>query len=255
MRPWRIGSRPPRGPLPTPGASATASWADDTKLILETRDHVRRAALRAPRHGLVRHGHASRSVLPPLVKLAPRHVRGIRPAPRAFHAGNVLTHAAAALVRGSSSARCCPRPRPSRALRLRGASVDGPGGGHRDGALRPVAGLFVLAACALVAVLPEPAALSRGRLALVAGAAVLAFASKESAFLLPLPLAAIAVVRGARVRGVAAPRPRPRGRGALRPPARPGPPRHAAPELARGARRGRSARAILAAIAAYGERP
>lgn len=142
----------------------------------------------------------------PVVKLSLRATYAFFGAqPLAYHAGNVLIHAAAvlalalllgALVRPPAAAlgACLFAVHPStvQAVDIVTARSD------------LLAGAFFLATCALAARLPAGAAPSPARRTLIAAMALLAFASKESALLLPLPLAAIAVERGAKTRAVGA---------------------------------------------------
>lgn len=152
-------------------------------------------------------GHAERiGYYRPLVKLSLRATYAVFGARLwAYHAGNVLAHAAAVLAlalllsslvspAAAALGACLFAVHPStvQAVDIVTARSD------------VLAGAFVLAACALVARLPAGSTVSPARRALIALGAILAFASKESALLLPLPLAAVAVARGARPRSVAA---------------------------------------------------
>ena len=138
----------------------------------------------------------------PLTKVSLRATYAVFGArPWAYHAGNVVTHAAAvfalALLLGmllpgpaATLGACLFAVHPStvQAVDIVTARSD------------LLAGLFVLAACTLAARLPSKAAPFAGASSLVAAFALCAFASKESAILLPLPLAAAAAAGGARPR-------------------------------------------------------
>lgn len=182
--------------------------SDDAKLVLENPQITAGAPL-----GVLLGtdwfdtGHADRiGYYRPLVKLSLRATYAIAGArPWAYHAGNVLAHAAAVLAlalllgalvppAAAATGACLFAVHPStvQAVDIVTARSD------------LLAGAFVLAACALVARLPFGAPASPARRGLVALAALLAFASKESALLLPVPLAAVAAARGARPRSLAA---------------------------------------------------
>ena len=135
----------------------------------------------------------------PVTKLSLRATYALFGArPWAYHAGNVLAHAAAVLALTLLLGALLPRPaatlgaclfavHPStvQAVDIVTARSD------------LLAGAFLFATCLLVTRLPPGGRLSPARHALVVLGALLTFGSKETGLLLPVPLAAAAATRGA----------------------------------------------------------